>query len=144
MSQESLQTIFVGVVAIVLVSQTIVMVLLARFLIRVRKPLEELIANTYATIQIMRRRAERLDVTLAQIDQTVRSRTEQIDSMAGELLNKSHLQVLEAERIIFDLLDALAYVSQEAGQSARNLVRKARALNAGARAAAECLFSRGK
>jgi hypothetical protein len=144
MSQESLQTIFVGVVALVLIFQTIVLVLVARFVVRVRKPLEDLIANTSETIHIMRRGAERLDLALAQIDQTLRNRLEQADGVARELLGKSQVQALAAEKLICDLLDTFEYLSQETGRAVRVLIRQARALNAGTRAAAGCLFSRGR
>jgi len=88
----------------------------------------------------MRRRAEHLDLTLEQIDQTVRNRMEQADSVTKELLDQSHLQALALERLLSDLLETFEYVTRETGRSARNLIRRAHALNAGARAAAECLF----
>lgn len=144
MSQESLQTVFVGVVAIVLIFQTIVLVLVARFVVRVHKPLEALIADTFETIRIMRRGAERLDLTLAQIDQTLRNRVGQADSVARELLDKSQVQALAAEKVICDLLDTFECLSHETGGAVRGLIRQARALNAGMRAAAGCLFSRGR
>jgi hypothetical protein len=66
---SSLQTIIVALVAILLLFQTLVLIWIFLQLVRIRKPLEELIANARDVAGIVRRRAERLDVTLAQITQ---------------------------------------------------------------------------
>jgi len=78
MSPESLQTIIVAVVAVLLLSQTTMLIdWVAVPLVRIRKPLGELLANACVVVGITRRRAERLDVTLAQITQMIQNRAEQ-------------------------------------------------------------------
>ena len=79
MSPESLQTIIVALVAILPLFQTIMLIWIFLQLVRIRKPLEELIANASEVTGIVRRRAERLDVTLAQISQILQNRAEQAD-----------------------------------------------------------------
>jgi len=71
MRPESLQTIIVAVVAILLLSQT-TMLIGSRYCL-----FEELIASARVVVGITRRRAERLDVTLAHITQMIQNRAEQ-------------------------------------------------------------------
>jgi hypothetical protein len=144
MSQESIQTIFIGVIAVLLGFQTIVLVLIARFAARVRKPFEEFVDNASATTRIMRHRAECLDLALAQMDQKLRDRVEQADAVAQEVLERSHLQALAAEKLVCDLLDTIEFVVRETERTVKMVMREARALNAGARAAVGYFFSRDR
>src|SRR5260370_26611735 len=96
MSPESLRTIIVALVAILLLFQTIVLIWIFLQLVRIRKPLEELIANAREVAAIVRRRADGLQVTLAQITQILQNRAEQADDVGlfrdrkSTRLNSSH------------------------------------------------------
>jgi hypothetical protein len=113
MSPESLQTIIVAVVAILLLFQLAVLVGIALLVVRIRKPLEELIANAREVVGIARHRAERLDVTLAQISRMVQNRAEQADGIARELLDASRVQVLAADRLLGNLVRKIEYATEE-------------------------------
>ena len=144
MSPESWQTIIVALVAILLLVQTIVLSWILLQLVRIRKPLEELIANACEVAGIVRRRAERLDVTLAQITQILQNRAEQADDVAREFLDRSRTQALAAERLICDLVRTIEYATEETERIVKKPFREAHALIAGLRAALGYLFSRGR
>jgi hypothetical protein len=144
MSPESLQTIIVAVVAILLLSQTTMLIWIMVLLVRIRKPLEELIANARAVVGIARRRAERLDVTLAQITQMIQNRAGPADGLAQEFLDRSRVQALAAERLMGDLVQKIEYATEETERIVKKPLREAHALIAGLRAALRCLFSRSR
>ena len=144
MSPESLQTIIVALVAILLFFQTTVLIWIFLQLVRIRKPLEELIANAREVAGIVRRRAERLDVTLAQITQILQNRAEQADDVAREFLDRSRTQALAAERLMGDLVRRIEYTIEETERTVKKPFREAHALIAGLRAALGCLFSRSR
>jgi hypothetical protein len=72
MSQEALQTTIVAVVAIVLLFQTTALAGVALLALKIRKPLEQLIANANAVVGIAAE-GEQLDLTLAQINRIART-----------------------------------------------------------------------
>ena len=144
MSPESLQTIIVALVAILLLFQTIVLIWIFLQLVRIRKPLEEVIANAREVAGIVRRRAERLDVTLAQITQILQNRAEQADDVAREFLDRSRTQALAAERLMGDLIRRIECASEDTERIVKRPFREAQALVAGARVALGCLFSRSR
>jgi hypothetical protein len=144
MSPESLQTIIVALVAILLLFQTFVLIWIFLQLVRIRKPLEELIANAREVAGIVRRRAERLDVTLAQITQILQSRAEQADDVAREFLDGSRTQALAAERLMGDLVRRIECATEETERIVKKPFREAHALIAGLRAALGCLFSHSR
>jgi hypothetical protein len=67
------------VLAAVLLLQTIVLVTVALSILKVRKPLEALIASTHELLGIARHRAQQLDVTRERIGQVFQKRNEQAD-----------------------------------------------------------------
>ena len=145
MSNESLQTIILGIVAIVLLLQISMLAVAALLVTRVHKRFEELFADACEMVRIMRLRAEQWDVTLVQIGlivQIVQNRVEHADGVAKELLNRSLQQTFAADRIISDLLSTLESATQEIKEVIKPL-REARALNAAVRAAVACLASHG-
>lgn len=144
MSPESLQTIIVALVAILMLFQTTMLIWIFLQLVRIRKPLEELIANACEVAGIVRRRAERLDVTLAQITQILQNRAEQADDLAREFLDRSRAQALAAERLMGTLVRSIEYATEETERIVKKPFRQAHALTAGLRAALECLFSRSR
>jgi hypothetical protein len=144
MSPESWQTIIVALVAILLLFQTIVLSWILLQLVRIRKPLEELIANACEVAGIVRRRAERLDVTLAQITQILQNRAEQADDVAREFLDRSRTQVLAAERFAGDLVRRIEYATEEIQKIVKKPFRETHALIAGLRVALGYLFPRGR
>lgn len=144
MSPESLQTIIVALVAILVLFQTTTLIWIFLQLVRIRKPLEELIANAREAAGIVRRRAERLDVTLAQITQILQNRAEQADDLAREFLDRSRTHSLAAERLICDVVRTIEYATEETERIVKKPFRQAQALIAGLRAALGCLFSHGR
>src|ERR1700756_4438229 len=144
MSPESLQTSILALVAILLLFQTIVLSWILLQLVRIRKPLEELIASAREVAGIVRRRAERLDVTLAQITQILQNRAEQADDLAREFLDRSRTQALAAERLICNLVRTIEYATEETERIVKKPFREAHALIAGLRAALGCLFSHSR
>jgi hypothetical protein len=146
MSNESLQTIILGIVAIVLLLQISMLAIAALLVTRVHKRFEELFADACEMVRIMRLRAEQWDVTLVQIGrivQIVQNRVEHADGVAKELLNRSLQQTFAADRIISDLLSTLESATQEIKEVIKKPLREARALNAAVRAAVACLASHG-
>ena len=98
MSYESWQTTILAVLAAVLLLQTIVLVAVALAILKVRKPLEAMVASTHELLGIARLRAQRLDVTLERIGQVVQDRSEQADVIAKELLAKSQIRAQAVDR----------------------------------------------
>jgi len=146
MSDESLQTIILGIVAIVLLLQISMLLIIVLFVLRVHKRFEELVADACEIVRIMRLRAEQLEVTLVQagrIIQIVQNRVEHADGVAKDLLNTSLRQTFTADRIISDLLSTLESATQEIKEVVKKPLREARALNAAVRAAVACLASHG-
>jgi hypothetical protein len=136
MSNESLQTIILGIVAIVLLLQISMLAVAALLVTRVHKRFEELFADACEMVRIMRLRAEQWDVTLVQIGrivQIVQNRVEHADGVAKELLNRSLQQTFAADRIVSDLLSTLESATQEIKEVIKKPLREARALNAAVR-----------
>lgn len=103
--------------------------------------LQTIIANAREVTGIVRRRAERLDVTLAQIAQILQNRAEQADDVAREFLDRSRTQILTAERLMGDLVRRIEYATEEAERIVKKPFHGAHALITGLRAALGCLFS---
>ena len=142
MSQESLQSLILDAVAVVLLLQTLMLLAVSIFIVRTVRPLEQLIANASETLRTVRRVAERLDVALTQIDRTVQSRMEQADTVAREVLERAYEQAIAADKLIGHLLSTLEKATAEIERTVRRLFREGNALNAGMRAAVRTLFSR--
>ena len=71
MIQESWQTTISAALTVVLLFQTIVLLGVALSILKVRRPLEALIASTHELVRTARRRLEQLDITLERIGQMV-------------------------------------------------------------------------
>lgn len=142
MSHESLQTIFVVVAAVALLLQATLLVGIWLVILKVRKPVQQIIADVSEIAGIARRRADDVDFTLAQISRIARMRAEQADAVARELLERGHLQALEADRIVCDVLQRIEHATDETKRIINKPFRQVQALNAGFRAGFGCLFSR--
>jgi hypothetical protein len=113
MSHESWQTAILAALTVVLLFQTIVLVGVALSVLKIRRPLEALIASTHELVRIARRRVERLDITLERIGQMIQERGEQADHVARELLEKSQIRAHAADELISHLLRKIERVSDE-------------------------------
>ena len=142
MSYESWQTTILAVLAAVLLLQTIVLVAVALSILKVRRPIEALIASTHELLGIARHRAQRLDVTLERIGQVVQERSEQADVIAKELLAKSQIRAQAVDQLLCHLLREMEYVADEVERLFRKPLQEAHALRAGFRAGFESFFSR--
>jgi hypothetical protein len=143
-SHESTQTIFTVVAAIALLLQATVLVGIALVMFKIRKPIQEIIANVAEMAGIARRRADDVDLTLAQIGRIAQTRAEQADVIAREFLDRSHLQALAADRILCDVLQRIEHATDETERIIKKPFRHVHALNAGFRAGFGYLFSRGR
>jgi hypothetical protein len=72
--EQSLQTLILAAIAIVLLLQTIVVAGIAKFIFRARKPLEALLARAHGFLEIAQRAVERVDRELEQIGRIVDER----------------------------------------------------------------------
>ena len=125
MSYESWQTTILAVLAAVLLLQTIVLVAVALAILKVRKPLEAMVASTHELLGIARLRAQRIDVTLERIGQVVQDRSEQADVIAKELLAKSQIRAQAVDRLLGHLLREMEYVADEVERFFRKLLQEA-------------------
>lgn len=82
MTEQSLQTLILAAIAIVLLLQTTVLMGIAVFLYRARKPLATLMASTHGFLEIAQRAVARVDRELEQLGRMVDERAEQADVMA--------------------------------------------------------------
>ena len=104
MSHESLQMAILAILAVVLFLQTSALVGVALYIVKVRRPVEALLASTHELLGIARRGAERLDFTRERIGQMVQERSEQANGVAKELLDKSQMRAQAADQLISHLL----------------------------------------
>jgi hypothetical protein len=144
MSDESLLTISVGVAAVALLLQTTVLVRIWLLILKVRKPVQQIIADVSEIAGIARRRAADVDLTVASISKIARARTEQADAVARELLDKGHLQTLAADRVVCEVLQKIERATDETERLIKKPFRQVHALRAGFRAGFGRLFSRGQ
>jgi hypothetical protein len=136
MSYESIQTAFVVVAAVALLLQASVLIGIALLIFKIRKPVQEVIANASEIARIARRRADDVDRTLGQLAGIA----EQADAIARELLDRGHLKVLAADRIACDVLQRIGHATDETERIIKKPFRRFRALNAAFRAGLGYLF----
>jgi len=141
MSEQSLQSLILAAIAIVLLLQTIVLVCVAIFIYRARKPLAALMARTHGFLEIAQRAVERVDRGLEQIGRIVDERAEQADMMAKELLERSRIQVRALDELISQFLRTMEDVAEVFESTVKRPLHEARALSAGFRAGVASLFS---
>jgi hypothetical protein len=141
MSDESLQTSILVAVTIVMLLQTALLISLAIFLYRARKPLEALIARTHEFLEIAERGAKRADHALEQIEQIIDDRAEQADLVAKELLERSQILVRAVDELVSQCLRKIEGLVEAIENTVKKPLHEARALSAGFRAGIGCLFS---
>ena len=142
MSEQSLQTLILAAIAIVLLLQTIVLVGLAVFIYRARKRLAALMARTHGFLEIAQRAVERVDHELEQIARIVDERAEQADMMAKELFERSRIQVRALDELISQFLRTMEDVAEAVENTVKKPLVEARALGAGFRAGIASIFSK--
>jgi hypothetical protein len=141
MSEQSLQTLILAAIAIVLLLQTIVLVGIALFIYRARKPLAALMARTHGFLEIAQRAVERVDRELEQIERIVDERAEQVDMMAKELFERSRIRVRALDELISQFLRTMEDVADAVESTVKRPLHEALALGAGFRAGIASLFS---
>jgi hypothetical protein len=141
MSEQSLQTLILAAIAIVLLLQTIVLVAIVIFIYRTRKPLAVLMARTHGFLEIAQRAVERVDRELEQIGRIVDERAEQADMMAKELFERSRVRVRALDELISQFLRTMEDVAEAVENTVKKPLHEARALGAGFRAGIAALFS---
>jgi hypothetical protein len=141
MSEQSLQTLILAAIAIVLLLQTIVLVAIVIFIYRTRKPLAALMARTHGFLEIAQRAVERVDRELEQIGRIVDERAEQADMMAKELFERSRVRVRALDELISQFLRTMEDVAEAVENTVKKPLHEARALGAGFRAGIAALFS---
>jgi hypothetical protein len=141
MSDESLQTSILAAIAIVLLLQTALLIGLAIFIYRVRRPLEALIARTHEFLEIAERGAKRADHALEQIEKIIDGRAEQADIVAKELLERSQTMVRAIDELISQCLRKIEGLVEAIESTVKKPLHEARALGAGFRAGIGSLFS---
>jgi hypothetical protein len=140
MSEQSLQTLILAAIAIVLLLQTIVLVGVALFIYRARKPLAALMARTHGFLEIAQRAVERVDRELEQIGRIVDGRAEQADMMAKELFERTRMRVRALDELISQFLRTMEDVAEAVESTVKRPLHEARALGAGFRAGIASLF----
>src|SRR6476660_3677888 len=140
MSHESLQMAILAILAVVLFLQTSALVGVALYIVRVRRPVEALLASTHELLGIARRGVKRLDFTLARIGQMVQERSEQANGVAEELLDKSQKRDQAADQLISHLLRQMEHATDEIGRVFHKPFQEAHAVTAWFRAGFESLF----
>jgi hypothetical protein len=115
MTHETLQTIFIIVAAVALLIQAVVLVAVALLVFKIRKPVQSIAADVSEVSGIARQRAQQLDPIVGEISRIVLTRTEHADAFAKEILDKGHLQVVSADRIVSDILQRVETVTHETG-----------------------------
>jgi Zn-dependent oligopeptidase len=141
MSEQSLQTLILAAIAIVLLLQTMVLVGIAVFIYRARKPLAALMARTHGFLAIAQRAVDRVDHELEQIGRIVDERAEQADMMAKELFERSRIRVRALDELISQFLRTMEDVAEAVESIVKRPLHEARALGAGFRAGIASLFS---
>ena len=141
MNEQSLQTLILAAIAIVLLLQTIVLVGIALFIYRARKPLAALMARTHGFLEIAQRAVERVDRELEQIERIVDERAEQVDMMAKELFERSRIRVRALDELISQFLRTMEDVADAVESTVKRPLHEALALGAGFRAGIASLFS---
>lgn len=141
MSEHSLQTLILAAIAIVLLLQTIVLVSIAVFIHRARKPLAALMTRTHGFLEVAQRAVERVDHELEQIGRIVDERAEQADMMAKELFERSRIRVRALDELISQFLKTMEDVVDAIESTVKGPLHEARALGAGFRAGIASLFS---
>lgn len=141
MSEQSLQTLILAAIAIVLLLQTMVLVGLAVFIYRARKRLAALMARTHGFLEIAQRAVERVDHELEQIARIVDERAEQADMMTKELFERSRIRVRALDELISQFLRTMEDVAEAVESTVKRPLREARAVGAGFRAGIASLFS---
>jgi hypothetical protein len=141
MTEQSLQTLILAAIAIVLVLQTSVLAGMAVFLYRARKPVATLMARTHGFLEIAQRAVERVDRELEQIGRIVDERAEQADMMAKELFERSRVRVRALDELISQFLRTMEDVAEAVENTVKEPLHEARALGAGFRAGIAALFS---
>jgi hypothetical protein len=141
MSEQSVQTLILAAIAIVLLLQTMVLVGITIFIYRARKPLGVLMARTHGFLEIAQRAVERVDCELEQITRIVDERAEQADMLAKELFERSRLRVRALDELISQFLRTMEDVAEAVESTVKRPLHEARALGAGFRAGIASLFS---
>jgi signal transduction histidine kinase len=141
MSEQSLQTLILAAIAIVLLLQTIVVGWVAIFIYRAQKPLAALMVRTHGFLEIARRAVERVDRELEQIARIVDERAEQADTMTKELFERSRIRVRALDELISQFLRTMEDVAEAVENTVKRPLQEARALGAGFRAGIASLFS---
>ncbi|MFY9528494.1 MAG: hypothetical protein WBC04_12315 [Candidatus Acidiferrales bacterium] len=142
MTHETLQTIFIIVAAVALLIQAVVLVAVALLVLKIRKPVQSIAADVSEVSGIARQRAQQLDPIVGEISRIVLTRTDHADAFAKEILDKGHLQVVSANRIVSDILQRVETVTHETERVIRKPFREAYALTKGVRTALGYAFSR--
>jgi hypothetical protein len=141
MSDESVQMSILVAIAIVMLLQTALLISLAIFMYRVRRPLEALIARTHEFLEIAERGAKRADRALEQIEWIVDHRAEQADLVAEEFLERSRITVRAVDELVSQCLRKIEGLVEAIENTVKNPLHEARALSAGFRAGIGSLFS---
>lgn len=144
MSQESLQTFMVGIAALALLFQTVVLVAMALRVFKVCRSIDSLIAKASELVEIGRRSGQSLDVTLGQINRIVLDWTAQADTIARDLLDRCRIQAIAVDRYICDLILKVQNAVSEMERTVKEPFHEVHALGAGVRVALESLFSPSK
>lgn len=141
MSDESLQTLILAAMAIVLLLQTALLIGFAIYIYRIRRPLEALLARTHEFLEIAERAAKRADHALEQIEQIIDDRAEQADVVAKEVLERSQIMVRTIDELISECLRKIEGLMEAIESTVKKPLHEARALGAGFRAGIGSLFS---
>jgi hypothetical protein len=141
MSDQSLQTLILVAIAIVLLLQTIMLVGMVIFVYRARRPAAALMKRTHELLEIAQRAVERVDHELEQLGRIVDERAEQADTMAKELLERSEIRIRALDELISQFLRIMEGVAEAVESTVKRPLHEARALGAGFRAGIESLFS---
>jgi len=141
MSEQSLQTLILAAIAMVLLLQTMALTSIAVSVYRARKRLSALMARTHGFLEIAQRAVERVDHELEQIARIVDERAEQADMVTKELFDRSRVRVLALDEVISQFLRTMEDVAETVESTVRGPLHEARALGAGFRAGIASLFS---
>jgi hypothetical protein len=141
MSEQSLQTLILAAMALVLLLQTVVLVGIAVLIYRARKPLAALAVRAHGFLEIAQRAVGRVDRELEEIGRIVDERAEQADMMAKELFERSRVRVRALDELISHFLKTMEDVAEAVENTVKKPLHEARALGAGFRAGLASLFS---
>ena len=141
MVQESAQTFSLVMVTVAVLLQTIFLIAIALSVARMRKSFEQFTSDVHKFLEMAGRSAETLNVHVTQVSHTVQNRLQRVGDMTDEFLARSKRHALAFDRIVSDVLQMAEYANHEIEAITGGSFRKARALNAGLRAALGQLFS---